>query len=289
MISPAFARYFQVVSGLPLMAFVFAGGIPGLIGFFIYTLPRSGWRVWRQPLLWGMGMVLVVRVVSNIAAARFTQAIYVQLFALMTPFLVVIFSQIVLKEKAPKYTWSALFLSMVGAVLMLSSEITEAGITFNVQGSDGLGIAFAITQATVSAIYFLLLRYAKQQGVPDHEIVTCQTVIVNTFALGASLALGEDWSPYLELSTLDWVLLIFFMLVTVFIANWLQVRAIAVIGPHIFSSALPWRLLSVMVLGWFLLGERIESIWQLLGTILVFITITGYFWLQSRLASQTAA
>ena len=279
-ISPALARYFQVVLGLPLMAFVVMGSLPAVVGYLVYTLPRSGWKVWRHRILWLTGSILIVRVISNVAAARFTKAIYVQLFALMTPFLVVVFGRIFLKEAPPRYTWTAILFSFTGALLMLSSDISSAGINLNLSSSDQIGIAFAIIQAVTSAIYFLLLRQARKEAIESHEIVTTQSTLVMLFALPVSFLRGEDWSTFLQLTAWQWVLLLFFMLFTVLIANFLQVVSIARIGAHAFSSALPWRLLSVMVLSWFLLGERLESIWQALGALIVFIAITGYFYSQ---------
>ena len=280
--SPPLARYFQVVVGLPLFVFVIIPGVPLLLGHIFYTLPKSGFAIWRNRILFATSSLLVLRVISNISASRFTKAIYVQLFALMIPFFVVILSQIFLKEKPPKYTWTAIILSSIGAFLMLSSDIGTDGIAFGLSRLDKIGIGFAIAQAIIASGHFVMLRRAKQAGIANHEILTSQSVMVALVAMPISLATREDWSILFTMSSWQWAALVFFAFVPVLAANWFQITAIANIGANAFSSALPWRLLTVLIVGWFLLGERLESVWQVLGAIIVFLTITGYFYLRQR-------
>ena len=281
-LSPPLARYFQVVVGIPLFVFIVIPGVPLVVGHLFYTLPKSGLRVWGNRILLGTSSLLVLRVISNIAASRFTKAIYVQLFALMVPFFVVILSQIFLKEKPPRHTWTAIVLSSLGAFFMLSSDISSDGVTLDLTSLDKVGIGFAIAQAIVASGHFVLLRHAKQAGIPSHEILTSQSVMVALVAVPISIATGEDWSILFTMSGWQWAAMVFFAFVPVLLANWLQITAIAHIGANAFSSALPWRLLTVLIVGWFLLGEKLESGWQVLGAIIVFFTITGYFYLRQR-------
>jgi len=41
-----------------------------------------------------------------------------------------------------------------------------------------------------------------------------------------------------------------------------------------------WRLISAIVFGALLLGERLTSFWQITGAVIVLLTITWYLWQQ---------
>lgn len=278
--SPALSRYFQVIVGIPLMAFIFIGGVPAVIGYFTYTLPRRGRSTWRLPIIWILGVIVTARVFTNVAAARFTRAIFVQLIALMIPFVVVILSRIFLREQVPRYTLTAILLSSLGAFFILSADFTTVGAASGLTSDDQLGIFLAVLMAIISGFYFVALRHAKEQSVSTHELVTTQSLFVLSTSLPISLWRGEDWSIFLQMSGAQWALLLFFMFFTVLGAGWLQVVAVANIGANAFSSALAWRLLATIALSWFLIGERLETAWQVVGVVIVFATITGYFWLQ---------
>ncbi len=43
-----------------------------------------------------------------------------------------------------------------------------------------------------------------------------------------------------------------------------------------------WRLISALALGALLLGERLTSLWQVLGAVIVLVTITVYLRRQRR-------
>jgi drug/metabolite transporter (DMT)-like permease len=55
-----------------------------------------------------------------------------------------------------------------------------------------------------------------------------------------------------------------------------QVLSISRVKATLFSTLLSWRLLVVLGASWVLLGERLESIWQGVGVVIVILSITLY-------------
>jgi drug/metabolite transporter (DMT)-like permease len=67
-----------------------------------------------------------------------------------------------------------------------------------------------------------------------------------------------------------------FSLGVLFGANTGQVGALQHLGAPMVSSLLAWRLVSALIFAALLLDERLTSLWQLLGALLVLITVTWY-------------
>lgn len=58
----------------------------------VIVLPRISPRILRSRALWLVAVVVVFRAITNLLATGLTQAIYVQLITLMTPFFVALLS-----------------------------------------------------------------------------------------------------------------------------------------------------------------------------------------------------
>ena len=48
------------------------------------------------------------------------------------------------------------------------------------------------------------------------------------------------------------------------------------------SSIMAWRLVSALILGNIVLGERLQTVWQVVGAIIVLVTITWYLSRQAK-------
>ena len=126
-IYPVLGRYMQTISGLPSMSILVVGALPMFVLMVVYVLPRYGLAPFRSRLIWLLALVVVVRATTNLLSARFTLSIYVQLIALLTPFIVVLLSRAVFHERIPRYTGRAIFFSSLGALLMMSSSSRRRG------------------------------------------------------------------------------------------------------------------------------------------------------------------
>jgi drug/metabolite transporter (DMT)-like permease len=287
-IYPALGRYMQTVSGLPSMSILIVGGMPMLFLMVVCVLPRYGVSLFRSRTIWMLALVVAVRAITNLLAMRFTMAIYVQLITLMTPFIVVALSLLLLHVAVPAYTGRAILLTFIGAVLMMSSEISSEGIRFNLGPSDWIGISLAFTSSIMLAFYMLLVRRTAKLAVPSQVILIFQITIVVLVSLPISLLLDEDWSQWARIGGADWMVVIAYILLVMIRANGLQIASLRHLGAPFVSSLMAWRLVSALLFASLLLGERLASPYQMLGIVIVMATITWYLW-QQRKQQKTGA
>lgn len=272
---PVLGRYLQTVSGLPAMSVLVLGGMPLTIWLFIRILPRHGWRMYATPLLWAFGAVTVLRSITNILSQRYTLAIYIQLIGLLTPFLVVLLDRVVLKARPPRFTWPALSLITLGALLMMS-DIDTAGVTMALTENDWIGIGLALASSLFLALYMILVRRTAHTAASGVAVLAFQTVLIQLSALFLSILWGEAWGRWREIGVQDWGVFVAYSLGVVVLANGLQIAAIRRLGAPMVSSLMGWRLVATLSMGIVLLGERLTSLWQGVGMLLVLGAITWY-------------
>jgi drug/metabolite transporter (DMT)-like permease len=280
---PVLARYMQTNSQLPSMSLLALGNLAGLIIISLLLWPRLHRYSFHHPLLWLFATIVVLRGVTNFLAARYTLSIYVQLITQMTPFLVALLSLTLLRERLPRYTGRAITLCLAGAVLMMSGNIDLTQALPDPNRLDWLGITLALVSSLALACYMLLVRHSARRAVPGEAMNVIQLLALFAFSLPASLALGEDWSRYLALETVDWLVFATFVLGVLVMSNLGQVGALRRLGAPLVSSLLAWRLVGALIIGAFLLNERLTSLWQILGAVLVLVTTSWYLWQQGKI------
>lgn len=281
-IYPVLGRYLQTVADLPSMSVLILGGIPMTLMLFLYVLPRYGWRIYAVPMLWVFGAVTVMRSITNILSQRFTLAIYVQLVGLLTPFLVVLLNRLILQEKPPRHTLTAIVLSTSGALLMMSQGLGANGLALALTASDWLGIGLAFGSSLFLALYMILVRRTAQHQIPGEAVLVFQTVLIQISALAISLSIGENWGQWLTLDRTGWAVFAAYVILVVIGANGLQIASIRHLGAPLVSSLMGWRLVSTLSAGMLLLGEHLTSPWQALGMVIVLATVTWYLNSQQR-------
>lgn len=274
-IYPVLGRYLQTVSDLPSMSVLVLGGIPMATWLLFVILPRHGWRIYATPVLWLFGAVTVLRSITNILSQRYTLALYVQLIGLLTPFLVVLLSRLVLKERAPRFTMPAILLSTVGALMMLSTFGAD-GLTIALTESDWLGIGLALTSSLFLAMYMILVRRTARVRISAVAVLAFQTALIQASALALSLLWDEPWGQWLVLEPKDWAVFAAYVVIVVVGANGLQIAAIRRLGAPMVSSLMGWRLVATLGAGILLLGEYLTSPLQAAGMIVVLGTVTWY-------------
>lgn len=275
---PVLARYLQTVSSLPSMALLALGNLIGLLLIAPWLAPRAGLHLLRAPTLWLFALVVVLRAITNVLAARYTLAIYVQLITLMTPFLVALLSATMFREPLPPATGWALGLSLGGALLMMSGDIGQTGLGLN--WSDGLGIGLALGSSLCLALYMLLVPRTVKAAVSGEAVFLVQLVALTVTSALLSLLLGEDWGRWAQIGVSDWLVFAAFILVVLLGANLGQISSLRHLGAPLVSSMMAWRLVSALAMAALLLGERLTSLWQAGGALVVLVTITWYLWRQ---------
>ncbi len=279
---PVLARYLQTVSDLPGMALLGLGNLIALLVYLPFIWHRIDRRILRSALIWGFALVVVLRSITNLLAARFTLAIYIQLITLMTPLFVALLSAGLFREPLPPGTWRAIGLSLVGALLMMSGEISTFGVSLALTSSDWIGIALAAASALCLAIYMILVPRTVRHAVPGEAVLLMQLMTLTVTSMGISFLIGDEWDRFAMLMSADWGAFAAFVFGVLLGANLGQIVSLRRLGAPLVSSIMAWRLIATLALAALLLDERLHSWWQVLGAVMVLITITAYLWLQAR-------
>ena len=276
---PVLARYLQTVSDLPSFSLLAAGNALAGIVVYAFFLPRIEWRVFRQPILWLFGVLVLLRAATNILAARYTLSIFVQLITQLTPFVVVLLGATLFRERIPRFTGLALALCLVGALLMMGGDIGRVSAVES--RADWLGVSLAAASSVLLAIYMLVVRRTVRSAVPGEAVLVVQVTVIVAVAGPLSL-LTESWAPWRAAGPSDWLIFVIFSLGVFLGSNAGQIFALRRLGAPLVSSLIAWRLVSTLLLGALLLDERLRSLWQLAGAALVAVTITWYLRRQVR-------
>lgn len=279
---PVLARYLQTVSAIPSMALLSLGNLVGLIIFTPFVVRHLSWRLFRLHALWLFTFAVVMRAITNILAARFTLAIYVQLITLMTPLIVALLSAGIFRERLPRGTWPAIGFSLLGSLLLMRGDIAGHMPSLMLSGTDLLGIGLALVSAIFLACYMILVPRTVKDAVSADIILFIHLLMLGLTSGIISLLMGENWGRYTELGPKDWMAFFSFVLFVLLGSNLSQITALRHLGAPMVSSTMAWRLIATLILAALLLGERLSSFWQLVGAVIVIVTISLYLRHQQR-------
>ncbi|WP_240695568.1 EamA family transporter [Candidatus Chloroploca sp. Khr17] len=277
---PVLARYLQTVTLLPSMSLLAFGNLIALAVFAPFVLRRLDGRFLLQPAIWAFAFFVVLRAITNVLAARYTLAVYVQLITLMTPLLVALLSFLLFRDRLPPYTWTAIGFSLLGSLLLMSGDLAGQGFTLVLTASDWLGIGLALVSAISLAFYMILIPRTVKSAIPGEAVMLVQLTVLTLTTGMISLMIGEDWSRYAVIGATDWAIFFGFVVFVMLGSNLGQIAALRHLGAPLVSSTMAWRLIATLVLAALLLGERLTSFWQALGALIVLATITIYLRLQ---------
>ena len=278
---PVLARYIQTVGRVPpLIMTGMANGIATAV-LLIFVVPRMRHFLPKPRDLAIFGSVVVLRSLSNVFAVRFTGAINVQLVSLMTPFIVALLSMPLLGEKLPRFTIPAVFLSVAGSILLITSDAGK-GTAFNLSRNDILGLCLAFVSALLLAIYMITIRRVVRSETSAETLGTFQALVLFLFMTMGSLVVREDWGALARLPARGWMAIAAFGLGVILAGTLIQNSVLKHIRASFYTVMLAWRLVSTTILAALILGERLTSLWQGLGALIVMSTVTFYSWSQGR-------
>lgn len=269
-------RYLQTAVGLPGLALV---GFSTMIAFSIMSwqlIPKIDKRHWSSKTLWILVAIVIVRTIFQIFATRFTKAYIVQLINLLAPFWVVLLNRVFVKTPLPQYTLPAISLSLIGSVLMVFGGLIDQPLALLLTHQDLIGITFAFFATFGIAAYMMIVKRGQQIGLPFEIIYISQIGTLMVMMPLLSLIIGEDWSKF---GKMDWIAGLVFLINAVGAEVGCKIGNISILrklGAPVVSSMLAVRLVAALFLGWFILGERLESPLQWMGALIVLLTVTGY-------------
>lgn len=280
-------RYLQTVSNLPTFSILLGGNLIVLIVLSRYLLRKTDFSIFRSKIIWVFALIVVIRAVTNIVSTRYTLSIYVQLVTQATPFFVILFSTALFREKLPRFTVPAVVLATVGAVMMIGPNF--GSVPDDPTRRDTLGVLLALGSVAALAMYMVLVRRTASDNanVTSESLLLIQLIAICLVSTAMTLLTREDWSRYLHIGWMDWAVFLIFTFLVFLGANLWQIQAIQHIGAPFHSSMLASRLISALIFGWLLLGEQLQSAWQVLGAVVVLVTISWFLWQQHR-AAQAA-
>jgi drug/metabolite transporter (DMT)-like permease len=277
---PVLGRYLQTVSGLPTFGILAFGNLIILVLIGPMLLKQTRRETLKQPIVWLFTVFVVLRALTNIAAPRYTLSIYVQLITQMTPFIVILLSTLVFREKLPRFTIPAITLSLIGAVLMVGTEFNA--VTNDPTRNDLLGVGLSVASALFLGTYMVLIRRTVKYQITGETLLLMQLLALVVVGSAVSALFGENWVVFTQISLKDWGLFLFFTFAVFLGANLGQIQSIRHLGAPFASSLMASRLVSALLFGALLLNERLESVWQVIGAGIVLVTITWYLWQQRQ-------
>jgi drug/metabolite transporter (DMT)-like permease len=61
----------------------------------------------------------------------------------------------------------------------------------------------------------------------------------------------------------------------------LQIWALSLVNAALFSTLISWRLVVALIAAWPILGERLVSVWQVIGALIVIVVVSLYLGYQA--------
>ncbi len=251
------------------------------------------------------GVLAGVRAFTNMLSAALTYAYFVQTISLLNPFCVRILSVHVfgMDTEAPKLFWSAFFSSLAAAQpIIYGTHVSGAGGPGHAgaerrlgspddsSGSlaaeglthlDMLGLASAFFSVPLSGLMRIFMK--KTAWMPKAELLNGQYLTIGV-GTGLLVLLTEPLFPLVppDFDRTDALVFLAFATGVYYFANVLQVGCVRELGPTLYSSLQPLRLLSTLAGTYVLLGEPLRSALAWVGLALLSLILSGYFAIQLR-------
>jgi drug/metabolite transporter (DMT)-like permease len=277
---PVMTRYLQTVSQLPSLSILALGSFLAFVTVGLFFLPRIHARDLQSKRLLIFALIVIGRGVTNLLAARFTLAIYVQLITMLTPFLVALLSAGIWHERLPRYTGRALVLGLAGVILIIGADYPGDRAFPTANRTDWLGVSLAAGSSLLLALYMIAVRRSTFHNIRGEALLLVQLFSLAVGGFVLSFFVGESWQSWRTITASDWIIFGFLAFGVLAAANIGQIGAIRHLGAALVSSTMPWRLVSVLAVSAILLDERLTSIWQFVGVVLVMVTVSWYLWQQ---------
>ena len=247
----------------------------------ILKILRENWRE--------MGALVVsvfLRSMTNMASTRFAPAAWVQMVNLSTPIFVALISYIRGESDIPMAIIPTILASSVGSYLVISDRAIvdgdESSSSDRITAREVLGLGLALCASLFLSIYMIVIKVTK--GMIDERqllIVSSLTLMVPTFTY-STIFEGSWVSTFAAFTAIDWAALIGFGVGTYAIASALQQISIRMNGAPMHAALLPCRLISSVVGGYLILGEKEKGVEGYIGLVLVGTTMAVFLWSRMR-------
>jgi drug/metabolite transporter (DMT)-like permease len=270
-------------------------------------------------LNWKMHMVvisIVLRYGTTFYSSGYTSAVYVQLIGLLSPFFISYTNYLFLRNtpdgKMDSLNWRtfiALLFTIAGSVLIILGGIrtgqpgldakwwhfmTNFDMNWHNLGSnltyrDFIGMILALMSTIFISIYMVMTRLCTTDTTcksaawltSGENFMILQNAATAFIFIGPSLQL-EDWSAWLRLSTMDWFVFFTNSFLVTLVATLSSIMAIQKLGPATVGSTTSARMVSAIVFSTLMLGETLQSAWQVVGSAVVLVSVTLFLYWQRK-------
>ena len=234
-------------------------GAAGLVAWASRTPEgrQALWRLWRQPIIWAMGVtVAAYQVFFFLSMSRTGVAVGTLASLALTPFMAGILGW-VMREGAPGYVWLVSTVLAIGGVTLLTVGAGDS--------RDVLGIVFGLLAGASYAFYTVFgVRFARAGEQPTH-VLAASFAVSGVLLIPVFLASGTWWMSWSSMLLILWL-----GLATTTIAYILFGMGLRVLQPgHIATLNLAEPVFATL-LGVFVLGETLGLL-GVLGCALVIV------------------
>jgi drug/metabolite transporter (DMT)-like permease len=219
---------------------------------------------------------------TNMSSTSFTFAYNIQVISMAGPLITALVSYFMLSEVLPWTLWPCIFFTGCGEIIVLLAQagilqLGEATYHPSVDYDDFIGIALQMVSLVCNA-FSRVLMVTTQSSFSPSQLMGIQYVLTSIPIMIWSTFLNyeQHWQPWLSLDFKSFVMVSFFAIGVYKFAAELQVVAIRELGPGAHSAYQPLRLVSTLLGSFFLLEEKINNPLELLGLLIVFLTLVWY-------------
>jgi drug/metabolite transporter (DMT)-like permease len=172
---------------------------------------------------------------------------------------------------------------------MTNFDMNWRNLGSNLTYRDFIGMSLALLSTFFISVYMIMTRLCKTNTkckstawLTDGEnFMLYQNFATSITFIGPSLSL-ENWSLWLDLSNVDWIIFFTNSFLVTLVATLSSIMAIQKLGPATVGATTSARMVSAIVFSTIMLGETMQSAWQVLGSIVVLVSVTLFLYWQRK-------
>jgi drug/metabolite transporter (DMT)-like permease len=216
-------------------------------------------------------------------------------------------------NRLTKRTFSALLFTVIGSILIILGGVRTTprdqdepwySIIFNFEmdmGSlgrdltrrDFIGMMLALASTFFISVYMIMLRLCKTNTsckasawLTEGENFFLYQNAATLFTFIVPSLMLEDWSHWLSLTLFDWFLFIMFSVLIMLVATLASIVSIQKLGPSTVGSTTSVRMISAIIFSGFMLGESLQSAYQVIGSLIVLVSVSLFLYWQNKQQQQ---
>lgn len=292
---PVFARYIQTREDGRPSAVALLSCLTTLDGTLLAlylalcsrTMRSDDWQR-RARFAAGYGLLCLTRMFTNMQSTRWTDAVNIQVTALLTPFVTSAMARVLLNERLHAALAPTLAATLLGSLFALGAFSTARRAVASAAGHqpfgwwDVAGISLQLVSVVLSSAVKIYLK-ASEGVLSKAELMAAQ--MITTAVPTSVVAASHDMPSLRAIARMDatgWACFWGLSFGVYLAANLLQITATRALGAsnHTVSNSL--RLVSACLGSWLLLNEPVDDPWRWLGLAIIVAALISFWVVQQR-------